>query len=126
MSTTNVMLKVCVLFLGLLIGSAAQAATKKADKAGAKEPAAAAATGEVTLKGTMVCGKCSLKQADACQNVLKVTEKDKEVVYWLEHNDVAKSNHGPVCSGSKGATVKGAVSDKDGKKLLTANSITYE
>ncbi len=99
----------------------ALAAPQKAAKAGDK-----AAAGEVTLKGTMVCGKCSLKESDKCQNVLKVTEGGKEVKYFLADNDVAQKNHGPVCGGTSPATVKGKVSSEGAKKVLAASEIKYE
>lgn len=81
---------------------------------------------EVTLKGEMTCGKCSLKETDKCQNVLKVTEGGSETKYFLVHNDLSKKNHGKVCSGSANATVKGSVKDEGGKKVLTPTSIAYE
>lgn len=102
-------------------------ADKHADHAG--KPAdkkAAAAKGDVTLKGTMMCAKCALKETEKCQNVLKVTEGGKDTNYYLVHNEVAKKNHGPVCGGKVNATVKGAVADDAGKKVLTASEIKYE
>lgn len=104
----------------------ALAGDKEAKKSAKKEAAAAAKGGEVTLKGTMVCGKCTLKKTDGCQNVLKVSEGGKDVLYFLAKNPVADEHHGPVCSGSKGATVKGTVADEGGKKTLTASEIKYE
>jgi hypothetical protein len=100
---------------------AAPQKAKAGEKAGDK-----AAAGEVTLKGTMVCGKCSLKESDKCQNVLKVTESGKEVKYFLADNDVAQKNHGPVCGGTSPATVKGKVSSEGAKKVLAASEIKYE
>jgi len=106
-------------------GVASAAKKDKGDKAAA--PAAAAAEAkEVSLSGTMVCGKCNLKETAECQDVLKVTEGKAEVKYYLVDNAVAKENHGPVCGGSKKATVKGVVGEKDKKKILTASAITYE
>ena len=91
-----------------------------------KKPAKAAAKGEVTLKGTMSCAKCFLKETDKCQNVLTVKEGDKDSKYYLAQNEVAKKNHGQVCGGTASATVKGAVGDADGKKILTPSEIKYE
>lgn len=103
----------------------AHAADKPAKPAKAAK-AAKGEAGDVTLSGEMMCGKCVLKKAEACQNVLKVTNGGKETLYWLEHNTVAKENHGQVCGGSAKATVKGKVADKDGKKVLTPTEIKYE
>ena len=92
-----------------------------------EKPAAAAAKGKpVTLSGTMICAKCSLSESDECQNVLKVTKAGKEEKYYLAANDVAEKNHEQVCSGEHKATVKGTVSEEEGKKVLTASSIKYK
>jgi hypothetical protein len=98
----------------------------KGEKAEKADKAAASKSAGVTLKGTMMCAKCALKETDKCQNVLKVTEGGKETAYYLVHNDVAKKNHGPVCSGTANATVKGSVAEEGGKKTLTASEIKYE
>src|SRR5262245_49150000 len=81
---------------------------------------------EVTLKGEMVGGKCSLKETEKCQNVLKVSEGGKETKYYLVHDDVSKKAHGKVCSAAAKATVKGKVKDEGGKKVVTASAVTYE
>jgi hypothetical protein len=93
--------------------------------AGAVQAAEKAAGGEVTLSGDMMCAKCSLKETTKCQNVLKVTEGGKEAKYYIVQNEVAKKNHGEICSGTAKATVKGKVSDEAGKKMLTASDIKY-
>jgi hypothetical protein len=100
-------------------------AAKTAEKTEAKAEAKTDAK-EVSLSGMMVCGKCNLKETAECQDVLKVTEGKAEVKYYLVDNAVAKDNHGPVCGGSKKATVKGVVGEKDKKKILTASAIAYE
>jgi Family of unknown function (DUF6370) len=101
------------LVLGLaavaLLGLTALAEDKKDEK-------------EVTLKGTLTCGKCDLKMADACANVLKVTEKvdgkDKDVIYWLK--DEGKDEKYHACQKPKmNVTVKGIVTKKDDKMWIT-------
>ena len=106
-----------------------------APKAGA---AAAAVPGEVTLKGTLGCGKCSFHEASACENVLKVKDGDKVETYLLADNAVSQANHEKVCGPSSPATVTGTVSTakskgkakakgkSDARKVLTASSITFE
>ena len=49
---------------------------------------------EVKLTGTMVCGKCALKETAKCVNVLQVKEGDKVVNYYLEDK-----GNGEPCSG---------------------------
>jgi hypothetical protein len=96
-----------VVALGLT-ALAADKDDKKADK-------------EVTLKGTLTCGKCELKKSDDCANVIKVTEKvdgkDAEVIYWLKDEGKTEKYH--ACTKPKKASVTGVVSEKDGKKWIT-------
>jgi hypothetical protein len=85
-----------------------------------------ASAGEVTLKGKMVCGKCTLNETKECSNVLLVDEKGKQTKYYLTDNALAKKNHEAVCSGEAPATVKGTVKTSKGKKMLTATAINME
>ncbi|HAV61270.1 MAG TPA: hypothetical protein DCY13_02780 [Verrucomicrobiales bacterium] len=78
---------------------------------------------EVTLKGEGKCGKCALKEADKCTNVIEVKDGEKKIVYWLEQNDVSKAFHKNVCSDTVKVTAVGKVSEKDGKKILVASKI---
>ena len=80
---------------------------------------------ETTLMGSMVCGKCTLKETDKCTDVLQVKDGDKTVNYYLVDNDVAKKFHGHVCKADSSANVNvtGTVAEKDGKKWLTASKI---
>ncbi|SRR5579871_1843217 len=80
---------------------------------------------EVTLKGTLVCGKCTLKEADKCTNVLQVKEKDKTVNYYIKDDGNKASYHKGICPAGKKAeaTVTGTVSEKDGKKWITASKV---
>ncbi len=81
----------------------------------------AKAAEETTLKGTMKCAKCSLKEQAKCQAVLVVKDGDKTVEYFLSDNAVGKAAHGAICKADKeGCTVTGTVSEKDGKKVITA------
>ena len=81
---------------------------------------------ERTVTGELQCAKCSLKEADACQNAIVVTGKnDKKQTLYLVENEVSKTAHGEVCKGPKKATVTGTVA-KDGKKsMLTASKIDF-
>jgi hypothetical protein len=85
---------------------------------------AADAAKEVTLNGNMVCAKCVLHETKECQNVLQVQQDGKTVNYYLAKNDVSDGFHDQIC-GTKGekATATGAVSEKDGKEILTASKI---
>ena len=114
--------------LALLLGAAPARAGDPAPAAKAAAPAK-----EVTLKGTLGCGKCSFHEAKACENVLKVKSGDKTESYVLADNAVSRANHEKVCGPSSPATVTGTVSKpkpgakkKDGRKVLTASAITFE
>jgi len=81
---------------------------------------------EVTLEGTIVCAKCILKKPDAkeCQNVLLVPGADgKDVEYYLAKSEAA-DKIGEVCMSKHKVRATGAVAEKDGRKWLTASSLT--
>ena|ERR1035437_1818451 len=79
---------------------------------------------EVTLKGTLTCAKCELKETDKCQNVLVVKDGDKEVKYYFIDNATGKTAHKDVCSKAKeNVSVTGVVTEKDGKKLIEASKV---
>lgn len=82
----------------------------------------AAESKEVTLEGTGLCAKCSLKEAEACTSALQVTGSDgKQETYLLTEN----MKHGEFfCKGStENLVVKGTVKKEDGKLLLTPTSV---
>jgi hypothetical protein len=74
---------------------------------------------EVTLKGTILCAKCELKESKTCQNAIRVKENDKEVVYYFKDKGNKASYHKEICQGPKDGSVTGKVSEKDGKKYIT-------
>ncbi len=79
---------------------------------------------EVTITGTMVCGKCTLHETKTCQNVVQVQKDGKTVNYYLKQNDVSEAAHSAVCHGdSEKVTVTGTVKEKDGKQILTPSKI---
>jgi hypothetical protein len=121
-----------LLSLVTLAAAPARAGEPAAAKAPAAAPGAQAGVKEVTLKGTLGCGKCSFHEAKACENVLKVQTGDKVETYALADNEVSKANHEKVCGPASPATVTGTVTEskakggKPGKKVLTATSIKFE
>jgi hypothetical protein len=102
------------LFIALLAGLALAGATTTA----------LAADKEITITGSMVCGKCTLHETKECQNVVQVKEDGKTINYYLKQNDVSKAAHGAVCGGdSEKVTVTGTVEETDGKKVMTPTKI---
>jgi type 1 fimbria pilin len=84
-------------------------------------------TKDVTITGTMVCGKCSLHLTEKCQNVVQVMDGTNTVNYFLKQNEVSKAQHESVCHGdSEKVTITGTVKEKDGKKILTASKIEVQ
>jgi hypothetical protein len=89
-------------------------------------PAFAAA--DQTYKGEMVCAKCFLKRPDAkeCQDVLMVGDAKKPTAeYYVTKNDVSKET-GEACMEPMKVTMTGTVSEKDGRKWITASKIVKE
>ena len=80
--------------------------------------AAAVADETKTVTGKVTCGKCMLKKAEACQNVLLADGKE----YWLAKSEAA-DKFGHVCKGEKTAKATGTVAEKDGKTWLTATAM---
>jgi hypothetical protein len=78
---------------------------------------------EVTVTGEGKCAKCSLKEADKCQNVIEAKEDGKTVKYYLAKNEVSNDFHDNICKESKKVTATGTVKEEDGKKVLTASKI---
>jgi hypothetical protein len=79
-----------------------------------------------TLKGELVCAKCFLNKADAkeCQDVLLVkSDKGETVEYYVTRNKVSQES-GEACTEKIPATIMGTVSEKDGRKWITASKIT--
>ena len=93
---------------------------------GALAVAVPAFAAEETLKGEMVCAKCYLNKPDAkeCQDVLLVKDaKGATTEYYVAKNDVSKEA-GEACTQAIPATIIGSVSEKDGRKWVTASKIT--
>ena len=87
--------------------------------------AAASAGDETTVTGNIMCAKCSLKKADAkdCQDVLVTKDTAGKVTeYYVEKNEVAKA-FGHTCRGEKAAMATGTVTEKDGKKWISATKM---
>ncbi len=80
---------------------------------------------ELTLKGEMVCAKCYLNRPDAkeCQDVLLVKDAKGTAEFYVTKNKVAQAA-GEACTSAVPATIVGSVSEKDGRKWITASKIT--
>lgn len=87
-------------------------------------PAVAGDMETVTLEGEMVCGKCSLKEADfaKCQNVVAV-DKDGEKMYYYVVKNATGSEYGDVCMKSRMVKVTGTVEEKEGRMWIAASEI---
>ena len=83
------------------------------------------ASDETTLKGDLVCARCYLNKPDAteCQDVLLVKEQNATVEYYVTKNKVSQDS-GEACTDKIPATIVGTVSEKDGRKWITASKIT--
>jgi hypothetical protein len=90
--------------------------------------ALSAKAAEETKTGTLTCGKCTLKETDACSNVLQVKEGDKTVNYYIKDKGKTEDYHGKVCPANtkKEATVTGTIEEKDGKKWITNAKVEFK
>lgn len=77
---------------------------------------------DVTLSGKITCAKCDLKISKECATVIVVKENSKDVIYYLDEK-ASKANHDAVCQGGKEGSVTGKVSEKGGKKIITASKV---
>jgi hypothetical protein len=86
--------------------------------------AGATAADEMTVSGSVMCAKCTLKKPDAtkCQDVLVVKNGDQTTEYYIERNEVAKT-FGHVCHDARAAVVTGTVTEKDGKKWISPSKM---
>src|SRR5260370_20436925 len=81
---------------------------------------------EVTLKGTLLCAKCVLKETKKCQTAIQVKEGGKTVTYYLLDKGHSEPYHDGVCGGEKKAgSVTGVVTEKDGKKYIVPKKVEY-
>src|SRR5947209_14755933 len=106
---------VILLGLGLAVAFLGGAS---ADEKGGKDK-------EVTLKGTITCAKCDLKLEKKCATVIQVKKGDKTTVYYFDPAG-HKKNHGQICTEAKPGTVTGTVSEKDGKKVVTVQTLKFD
>ncbi len=83
---------------------------------------AVAQTKEVKLTGKITCAKCDLKTDKECATVIVAKEGGKDVTYYLDEKS-HKAYHDSVCQGGKEGTVTGTVSEKGGKKMITATKV---
>jgi hypothetical protein len=87
-----------------------------------------AADKEVTLKGTIMCAKCALKEKDVkkCTTAIQVNEDGKTVTYYLDDKGTKEECHEEVCGGEKKeGTVKGVVTEQNGKKWIKPSKVEY-
>jgi hypothetical protein len=81
---------------------------------------------EVTLKGTILCAKCVLKETKACTTAIQVKDGSKTVTYYLDDKGAKEDYHENVCGGDKKeGSVTGVVTEKDGKKWIKPTKVEY-
>ena len=81
-------------------------------------------TGQVTLTGLLVCGKCKLHVTENCESVLQVSEGGKRVDYFLINNKVSTDFHPKICmTNGMNVSVTGTAKEENGVEFLTASKI---
>ena len=83
---------------------------------------------EVTLKGTILCAKCALKEKGVtkCVTAIQVKEEGKEVTYYLDDKGAKEEYHEAVCGGErKEGSVTGVVHKHEGKMMIKPSKVEY-
>lgn len=81
---------------------------------------------EATLKGTILCARCALKETKKCTTAILVKEKEKDVVYYFDDRGTKEEYHEAVCGGDrKAGLVTGQISKKDGKNWIRPSKVKY-
>lgn len=81
---------------------------------------------ETTLKGTILCSMCALKETTKCQTAIQVKEGEKTVTYYFDDKGADEEHHEPVCGGQrKQGSVVGKVSEREGKKYIVPSKVEY-
>ena len=81
---------------------------------------------DATLKGTILCAHCALKEGTTCQTAIQVKEGDKTVTYYFDDKGAAESYHAPVHGGArKEGTVMGKVEERGGTKYIKPTKVEY-
>ena len=80
---------------------------------------------EVTVKGTITCAKCDLKQADKCATVVTTKKDGKDMVYYFDEAS-AKKNHAAICKTPKKGTVTGTVSKEGDKNVIKVSKVEFD
>jgi|WetSurMetagenome_2_1015567.scaffolds.fasta_scaffold60023_2 hypothetical protein len=80
---------------------------------------------ETKLTGKITCAKCELKLEKDCATVIVVNENGKDEVYYLDAKS-GKANHDAICQVGKQGSVSGVVSEKAGKKIITATKVEFQ
>jgi hypothetical protein len=79
-----------------------------------------------TLKGTLTCTKCALKETKACGHALIVKQDGKEIKYYLVDKGGKEPYHSAVCQEDKPATVTGKVVEKNNKRYIEAPKVEVQ
>jgi hypothetical protein len=80
---------------------------------------------EVTIKGSICCAKCALAKETTCMTVISEKKDGKDVIYYFA-KDGHKKYHDDICGGAQDGTVKGVVTEKDGKKTIEVKELKYD
>ncbi len=84
-----------------------------------------AADKEVTMEGTVVCGKCELKKSAKCEVAFLVKKGDTTTTYWFD-KDASGKYHDDVCQETKAGKVTGTVKKVGDKMVLTVTKLEYK
>lgn len=83
---------------------------------------------DVTVTGTLMCGKCKLKTEGfkECVNALQVKDGDKVVTYFITDGGNGEDYHQCGTGETPNVTVAGLLTEKDGKKWIKPTKVTVK
>ena len=82
---------------------------------------------EKTLQGTILCGRCALKQTKECNTAIVAPKYGGNTTFFFNDRGTDEEYHEAVCGGGrKRGTVVGLILRKEGKWWITPSDVKYD
>lgn len=81
---------------------------------------------EVTVKGTILCAHCALKETKRCVTQSSSREGAKVITYYLDDKGDQEGYHDAVCGGERReGIIIGIVAEKNGRRWIRPTKVEY-